>query len=63
MYNNNPTSLDSIKKYITLCKNEVRNPRNDGWVQSGYLAEIEEIFNEAEKALLECRKNEYITRK
>ena len=63
MDDNKYTSLSSIKIYIKTCKIEARNPRNDGWVQSGYLSRLEEIFNEAEKALLECRKSEYVTKK
>jgi len=63
MENNNLMSLDNIKKYIKNCKLEAKNPRNDGWVQSGYLSRIEEIFDEAEKALLECRKSESVVKK
>ena len=51
-------SVDKVREFLRFCRNEAKNPRNDGWVQSGYISDIQEIFSEAEKILLECKKND-----
>jgi hypothetical protein len=41
-----PPSLRDILKQIRLWKSEVRNPRNDGWVQSSYADKLRTLRDE-----------------
>ena len=41
-----PPSLEEILKQIRLWQSEVRNPRNDGWVSSGYADKLRKVRDE-----------------
>lgn len=49
--NSKDKDVDDIINKLRKWKLESQNPRNDGWVQKGYLDKIKKIFNKSGKLL------------